>query len=221
MKHSRPRGVSEAHRARWARTYAETHYARLPWFSPRPDPWLVAAVRERWWRRGGRILDIGCGAGTNALFLARRGFGAMGVDLADGAIAAARERARRAHLTVDFRVEDALRLPFPDASLDGASDFGCFHTLPPALRRDYAREVARVVRPGGAFAISWVAREYVEQPGPPHRLSLEDVTTALEPEFLFVRTQHRARARSRSLRGTMALYDARLERRRAPQPPSL
>ena len=218
---STTRGVPEEHRARWVQTYAETHYAELPWFSARPSPWVATAVRQRWWRPGGRILDVGCGAGTNALFLARRGYRATGVDLADGAIAAAKERARKARLTVDFRVADALDLPFPAASFDGASDFGCFHTIPAELRKGYARELARVLRPGASFALSWVAREYQRQPGPPHRLSLDDVTSALEKEFLFLRTEHRPDAPRRQGPGTMALYDAKLERRRAPQPPAV
>ena len=94
------------------------------------------------------MLDIGCGAGTNCLFLAKEGYRVSGIDLAPGAIDAARERARRAHLEVDFRVGDAVHLPFPQRTFGGVNDFGCFHTLPIRLRPGYCHEVARVLRPG-------------------------------------------------------------------------
>ncbi len=213
MISNRP-ALPRALQKQWGKTYQLTAYRDLPWFSPRPYPWLQRGVRERWLRPPARVLDIGCGAGTNSLFLARSGFRVSGVDLAPAAIEAAQRRAARAGLSVDFRSGDALRLPFPDRSFGGAVDVGCYHTIPLRLRRAYSREIARVVRPGGRYLVSWVGREATQKQGPPHRPSLEETADAFEPEFVFLRTEFEW-----SPRGPFSAYRALLQRRAAPQPP--
>jgi len=175
----------------------------------------VEAVRAGRWPRGAALLDVGCGAGSNVLYLARQGYRAHGVDLAPGAIAAARARAVAAGLPVDLRAGDALALPYPAGSLDGAIDNGCFHTLPAGRRREYADELARVLRPGAMFLLAWVAREERRPRGPPYRLSVEEVADALEHRFLV----HRIELRTSSGRWGLVLDVALLERRTGVQPP--
>src|SRR5437588_1438376 len=58
---------------------------------------------------GSSVLDIGCGTGTNAIELARRGFQVTAVDIVDQAIQTARNKASAAAVVVDFRVADVLR----------------------------------------------------------------------------------------------------------------
>lgn len=208
-------GLPESNQAEWRRTYASTPYRKLPWFSPVPAPSLREAVEKGWLRRGTRVLDVGCGAGTNALFLARAGFRASGVDVAPAAIAAARGRAARLGLTVDFRVGDVLRLPYRPSWFGGLFDYGCFHTIPVSLRRAYSQELARVLRPGGRYLVAWVGRESGGRFGPPHRPSLEEATAAFEEEFLFLRTEFIP-----GRRGSFSNYRAWLLRRREPRPAS-
>ncbi len=198
----------------WQETYEATPYRDLPWFSRRPNPWLEESVRQGWLRRGSRVLDVGCGAGTNVLWLARQGFSASGIDIAPGAIRAAEARARAARLAVDLRVADALALPYPEGWFHAATDTGSFHTLPPHQRPLFAAEMARVVRPGGVYLSSCAAREETREMGPPYRLSVEEVMHVFEPLFQLRAGRYRP-ARRGSLRG----YDFALERRRTPQPP--
>jgi ubiquinone/menaquinone biosynthesis C-methylase UbiE len=175
----------------------------------------VRAVDESFFPPKGAVLDVGCGAGSNVLWLARKGYEAHGVDLSPGAIRAAGERASEAGLTVDLRVGDALALDFPAARFDALVDHGCFHTLPMARRADYAKEVARVLGPEGRYLLCWVAREYTESMGPPHRPSLHEVTEVFEDRFLFGRTEFRPGSEDEGL----PAYAAWLTRRTAPQPP--
>jgi SAM-dependent methyltransferase len=172
-------------------------------------------VREGFLPKGGEVLDVGCGAGSNVLFLAKSRYRAHGIDLSPGAVTAARTRAAAARLRVDVRVGDALALPFPKGSLDGMVDNGCFHTLPISRREDYGREAYRVLRPEGHLVLSWVAREHTARLGPPHRPSLLEITEALESRFLFTRTgfEHGREEREPST------YFAFLSRRSAPYPP--
>ena len=207
----------------WARLYATVAYRRLPWYSPRPPAWLVRAVTERWLRPPGPVLDVGCGAGSSALWLSRRGFRVTGIDLAPVAVEVARRRARTAGSSAVFVQGNILATPFRDRSFGSAVDSGCFHSLPVTDRALYAREVARLVRPSGRVLVTWIAREETGEYGPPHRPSLEEVTSALEPYFVFERTEfaERRSARAWSARGRrLSRYTASLTRRRSAQPPA-
>jgi ubiquinone/menaquinone biosynthesis C-methylase UbiE len=99
---------------------------------------------------GDRVLDIGCGAGTDVRALASivgPGGMAVGIDGSATMIAAARERSEGSGLPVEFLVCDAHQLDFPDASFDGCrTDRVLLHLADPAR---VIREIARVLRPGG------------------------------------------------------------------------
>ena len=212
-----PVGLSAQARARWRTTYERTPYHQLPWFDPGPSPSTRLAVLQGFLPKGGSVLDIGCGAGSNVIFLAKQGYVAHGIDISPGAVAAARERASKARVRVDVREGDALALPFGDGSLDGGIDHGCFHTLPIGRRAEYAAEVHRVLRRDGRFVLTWVAREHTGARGPPHRPSLEEVAVAFEPKFLFVHTAFQAESEEAG----PACYMAFLSRRSTPQPPRM
>ncbi len=169
----------------WEQWYRRRDYRRMPWYSPRPSPWLVRALRERQLPSRGSVLDIGCGTGTNAIWLAGHGYRVVGVDVAPTALAVARARAQRAGVTVELRVASADRLPYPRGRFDFALDTGCFHSLPLRLRAAYARQLARVIRPRGHLLLTWIPREVQVDVGPPHRPSLEEVAAVFEPCFLF------------------------------------
>lgn len=105
-------------------------------------------------RAGESVLDLGCGAGLDAL-LAARAVGAtgraVGVDLAPEMLAVAR-RGGGAAPRAAFVVADVEALPFPDASFDLATSNGALNLVPD---KDAAfREVFRVLRPGGAFVFA-------------------------------------------------------------------
>ena len=114
---------------------------------------LVEAVASGLVRRGQTVLDIGCGAGAESVFLTTEGMAVIGVDASRVALGLARRRAEAEHVTVDWRHGDAVRLPVRDNAVDFALDRGCFHVIARRRRRRYAKEVARVLRPGGALLL--------------------------------------------------------------------
>lgn len=211
-------GSSLPERERWASTYRETPYQDLPWFHTFPEPWIVEAVDARWVPADGRVLDIGCGAGTNVLWLSERGYDAVGLDIAPGAVRAAEERRRDSIVrTSAFVGGDVLLLPFRDGAFATVSDVGCFHALPLPRRGQYARELARVLRPGGKLLLCCFAREETMDMGPPHRLSVREMTEVFEHEFLFERTEYRE---EREGGASFRSYQVVLRRRTEPQPPA-
>jgi SAM-dependent methyltransferase len=106
---------------------------------------------------GTRVLDAGCGHGDLCAAAAARGAAPVGVDLAEGMVAAA----QAAHPGLDFRVADAEDLPFPDASFDAALAAFLVNHLPHPERA--AHELRRVVAAGGRVAVAmWDRPERVE-----------------------------------------------------------
>ena len=128
----------------------------IPFFVDKPDENLVSYLDRGLIPVGGRALDLGCGAGRNALHLAGRGFRVDAVDLSAAAVAWAGERVRAAGADVRLLCGDVFALP-PDR-LDGPYDLvhdsGCFHHLPPHRRVSYLALLDRVLAPGGHFSLT-------------------------------------------------------------------
>ncbi len=111
----------------------------------------------------GACLDVGCGAGLEALYLAWEGFRVIGVDSSEPALEVARQRAAAAGVELDLRAGSALELPVASASIDLVLDRGCFHCIEREDRPDYAREIDRVLRPGALFLLRSARRDDEEQ----------------------------------------------------------
>jgi len=105
---------------------------------------------------GESVLDIGCGTGTLAI-VAKRQVGAngkvCGIDASPAMIARAASKATRAGVEVSFWNAVAEALPFPDAHFDVVLSTLMLHHLPRKLRQQCAREVRRVLKPGGRVLV--------------------------------------------------------------------
>lgn len=132
----------------WDEQYATGDF-RTRWHREHPSRELCTVVAASLVPTGGRVLDVGCGAGTEAIYLARRGYRVTAVDFSTEAIRVAQERAAEAGVRVRWFVADALALPLLAGSVDFAFDRGCFHHVEQPDRPRYAAEIARVLRPGG------------------------------------------------------------------------
>lgn len=97
--------------------------------------------------RGLRVLEIGCGMGTDGAQFAKAGAIYTGIDLTDAAVELARKRFQVSGLKGEFRVADAERLDFPDASFDLVYSHGVLHHTPDIEAA--VREILRVLKPGG------------------------------------------------------------------------
>ena len=132
-----------------ANSFDSSYLGTPPWDIGRPQPAI-----ERLAEAGqitGRVLDVGCGTGENALYLAARGYQTVGVDGAPRAIRKARSKARARGLSVRFDVADALHLPVPAELFDTVIDSGLFHVFSDDQRVLFRQSLAHVIKPGGTY----------------------------------------------------------------------
>jgi SAM-dependent methyltransferase len=105
---------------------------------------------------GHRVLDIGCGTGTQAIATYRRaqpGGSVVGVDVSRNMLATARRKARRAGFDIAFQDADATRLPFEDGRFDVVTITTVMHMIPPSRRPLCLSEASRVLRCGGRVVL--------------------------------------------------------------------
>jgi ubiquinone/menaquinone biosynthesis C-methylase UbiE len=106
-------------------------------------------------QRRARVLDVGCGNGRflTQMLDAYPRLNTVGLDLSPPYVDAAKARLKRWR-QAEVVVGGAEAMPFPDAHFDAVTCVYLFHELPPRVRRDVAREVARVLKPGGVFVFA-------------------------------------------------------------------
>lgn len=136
-------------------------FFRMPWETgPREE--LVGLVES------GRIapcraIDLGCGTGSNAIFLAQQGFDVTGVDFAAPAIDKARTRAEAAGVAVTFVVDDLTDLRHVSGAFDFLVDYGALDDLRSKDRDLYVQNVVPLTHPGSRYLLwcfEWPLRRW-------------------------------------------------------------
>jgi SAM-dependent methyltransferase len=164
-----------------------------PWdasYHDGPAPWDIGRPQQaiaRWAAKGGfagAVLDVGCGTGENALLVASLGLQVLGVDVAETALAIAREKARDREIQAEFAVADAFHLERLGRTFETVLDCGLFHTCdcderPGDERSRYVASLASVTRHDGTLYVLCFSDD-----GPdtgPHPVSQEDLRAAFSP----------------------------------------
>ena len=130
----------------------------------------------------GRALDLGCGTGTNAIYLAGKGFDVTAIDIAPTALNLAREKAAKAGVKVRWLLADVLAPPRLEP-FDLIYDRGCYHGVRRQHAAGYAAAVKRLSQPGTRLLI--LAGNAKEAGGGPPRVKEEELRADFSPDWDF------------------------------------
>jgi SAM-dependent methyltransferase len=154
-----------------------------PWELNRPDKYLIQWVNE-YPISPCKALDLGCGTGFNAIWLAEQGFGVTGADFSPLAIETANVNARSANADIRFMELDFLTQVIGEADFMFLFDRGCFHSFDDINQRAAFAENAHGHMGDNGLWLSFLGNTDAppRNEGPPMRSAL-DIARAVEPWF--------------------------------------
>lgn len=170
----RPTSHERQHGQPWDASY---HDGPAPWDVGQPQPAIVRLAAEGGF--AGAVLDAGCGTGENALHIASLGLPVLGVDVAETALAMARENADARGLPVEFALADALQLERLGRRFETVLDCGLFHTFDGEEWPSYVASLASVTEHDGTLYVLCFSDN-----GPdtgPHPVTQEELRAAFQP----------------------------------------
>jgi methyl halide transferase len=164
--------------ADWNDRYRE---GNAPWDTGQPSSELQR-VFKHYALQPCRALELGCGTGTNSVWLAQQGFDVTGIDVAPLAVERAEARARAAGVTAQFIVADLLQRPDLNGPFAFFFDRGCYHAVRRTAPNQYAPAVAQQLAPGARGLILAGNARKPQHPGPPV-VTEEKIRTELSSAF--------------------------------------
>lgn len=157
--------------------------ARRPvWDTGRPCSELKRVLAE-YSIRPCRAVELGCGTGTNAIWLALKGFQVTGIDLSERAIVQARRRAVSSHAYVHLVAGDLLEPWLLKGPYDFFLDCGCYHAARLGDAEGYLRTVERITRPGSLGLVLMGNDDEPEDKEGPPTLDQQTILDEWTPRF--------------------------------------
>lgn len=161
----------------WDQRYVDSN---TPWDSGTPSE-VLAAFLDDGFVKPGRVLELGCGTGTNAIFLAQRGFDVTAVDLSATAINKAKEKAKETGCNVNFIQADVTALPDVGAPFPFVFDRGTYHVVRGINLEGLQSTLSQVVARGGYYLVlAGNANEDAPPEQGPPRVTAHDLCRELE-----------------------------------------
>lgn len=181
---------NEERQYNWEERYTQPNSA--PWDSGLPAPELEEHFASLGDKYPKFVLEIGCGTGTNAIWMASHGCAVTTTEIAPTAMQAAQKKAAEAKADISFHLIDICETtPVEESTQDFAFDRGVYHIIEKAKRNLFVERVATALKPGALWlSISGCKDEYRENPdvGPP-QLSAIELLTPIEPHFAIIKLE--------------------------------
>ena len=136
----------------WKKSWSRQDYTPT-WIITKIPQELEDALDRGWFKPNSSLLDIGCGSGEIAAWLAQKNFKVLGVDWAESAIQKAKLKQGEIQGKLEFKTMDICRERAKNSEFDTLIDRGCFDGLPQAFSSDYAQTVASYAKSGAKFLL--------------------------------------------------------------------
>ncbi|MCA9192653.1 MAG: class I SAM-dependent methyltransferase [Planctomycetales bacterium] len=168
----------------WNESYRD---GDVPWDTGRPSPELQRVIMQHGIQPC-RALEVGCGSGTNSVWLAQQGFQVTAIDLAPLAVEQANRKAKKSGVQIRFLSGDICKWDQPMESFGFFFDRGCYHAVRREPGNAYVNVISRLLASGGrGLILAGNARE-PHVPGPPV-VSEEDIRNELGEKFCILDLQ--------------------------------
>jgi 2-polyprenyl-3-methyl-5-hydroxy-6-metoxy-1,4-benzoquinol methylase len=135
--------MAEESKEAWEKVYLMTSN---PFDVEEPYQWIVDLETKG--KIMGTVLDAGCGAGHNSIYLARQGYTVVGMDISSNAIERAKHKASEKGVAVEFIQANIVEFAGYDNRFETVIDIGCFHSLDEEDYTNYSNSLHRACRPG-------------------------------------------------------------------------
>ncbi len=164
----------------WHERYITNH---ADWDSGREDSNLTEIVNKIPIKPC-KVLEVGCGTGSNAIWLARKKFIVTGVDITDLAIQRAKEKTSKVGVSCKFLAADFMKDKIKGAPFEFIFDRGCFHSFNSHKERSkFAENTFSYLKNNGVWLTLVGSKDApMRNPGPPQR-GAKDIISAVEPYF--------------------------------------
>jgi 2-polyprenyl-3-methyl-5-hydroxy-6-metoxy-1,4-benzoquinol methylase len=166
----------------WEEIYSRHNLAEIPWHSDEPDQELIDLIEDKKIKPN-YVLDVACGAGTDAIYLALKGCKVTAIDVSHEAIRIARERAEKAGVEINFIAGNFLDVEFDNESFDFINDRGFFHHINPRDREKVAIKINSLLKSNGYYYLRCWSDKEKESAHGPYRISKDEIKNTFSKFF--------------------------------------
>lgn len=153
------------------------------WDIGSPQPEFVKSFERNEFSKG-KLLDVGCGTGDNAIFFAEKGYSVSGIDIVEKAIEKARLKAENRRVKVNFKRINVLDLKreFKKSEFSIIIDSGLFHVLSDSERLIFVQQIHYVLKYQGSYFMMCFSDKEESEQGP-RRVSKDEIIQVFSPLF--------------------------------------
>jgi cyclopropane fatty-acyl-phospholipid synthase-like methyltransferase len=162
--------------------YQEKGKVHLGWTAGTANPEIINLVYEGVIPVGSKILEIGCGLGSESVFMAARGMDVTALDISEAAVNRGKQIADAYGIHVNWIAADLLETDLFNEDFDILTDQGCFHHMHENERELYMKKVVKYLKPGGMFILRSFSDKIPGGPQP-RRVSSDDMISTFHKHF--------------------------------------
>lgn len=162
--------------------YKEKNGLEKQWTAGTAGPELVKLVYNQQIKPGEKVLEVGCGLGTESVFLAVRGMNVTAMDLSEDAINTGKNIAEQYGVDINWIIGDLLEDELSEANFDVITDQGCFHHMKGDELVKYEERISKYLKPGGLFILRSFS-DAMPKGEQPRRVTSDEMITTFIKDF--------------------------------------